>query len=54
MTTTSPHAVAEERALLTNDRGFLDAADYPDLTVRCYTDHRATAYELTAMVEAPP
>jgi hypothetical protein len=38
--------------LLTNDRGFLDAADYPDLTVLCYTDNRASAYELTAMVAA--
>lgn len=37
------YAVAENRALLTNDQGFLDPADYPDLTVLCYTNNRATA-----------
>lgn len=45
------YAVAEERVLLTNDRGFLDLTEYPDLTVFCYTDNRASAYELTAMIE---
>lgn len=40
-----------EYAILTNDRGFLDPERYPDITVICYTDNRATAYELAAMIE---
>lgn len=46
------YAVAENRALLTNDSGFLDSAAYPELTVLCYTDNKASAYELSAMIEA--
>ena len=38
-------------AILTNDRGFLDDSRHPDVTVICYTDNRASAYDLAAMVE---
>ncbi len=45
------YANTEDRALLTNDRGFLEKATFPELTVLCYTDNRASAYELTGMIE---
>lgn len=45
------YASTENRVLRTNDRGFLDEARYPAITVLCYVDNRATAYELTAMIE---
>jgi len=38
-------------AILTNDRGFLKEKDHPGVTVLCYTDNRASAYELAEMVE---
>lgn len=45
------HAVDRDFVLLTNDRGFLDQSRYPNLTVLCYTDNEAEAYELSAMIE---
>lgn len=38
-------------AILTNDRGFLDPAAYPNLTILCYPDNRASAYELAALID---
>ncbi|MFB6229108.1 MAG: DUF5615 family PIN-like protein [Halobacteriales archaeon] len=44
------YAVAEDRVLLTNDRGFLDETEYPGISVLCYTNNQASAYDLNAMI----
>ncbi|WP_049901796.1 DUF5615 family PIN-like protein [Halococcus agarilyticus] len=44
------HARENGYVVLTNDTDFLGPSVYPDVTVLLYTDHRASAHELAAMV----
>lgn len=43
-------AVEDDRAILTNDKDFLDTNQYPDQTILFYVNNRATAYELADMI----
>lgn len=45
------YARENDYAILTNDTDFLDSAAFPDVRVLLYTDNRALAHELAAMVE---